>query len=120
MKQNGAKEMTAPLVGESMSGYSRHRFCFSPRLSNCVVTLYTGSPTVVFYIGSSNPRSVTVTVTLIKRSARVHRVCIYTLLSTRVLVRLSCLCLPVVSSRGNASLFVLPRLFHAIYTYCAT
>lgn len=37
MKQNGAKEMTAPLVGESMSGYSRHRFCFSPRLSNCVV-----------------------------------------------------------------------------------
>lgn len=32
------------------------------------------SPTVVFYIDSSNPRSVTVTVTLIKRSARVHRV----------------------------------------------
>lgn len=27
---------------------------------------------------------------------------------------------PFVSSRGNASLFVLPRLFHAIYTYCAT
>lgn len=37
------------------------------------VFLCTGSPTAAGYTDSSNPRSVTVTVTLMKRSARVHR-----------------------------------------------
>lgn len=69
---NRCKEDSCQLVGESMSVLA---FLF-PSSSLSIdqdVFLCTGSPTAAGYTDSSNPRSVTVTVTLMKRSARVHR-----------------------------------------------